>query len=96
MQAMVLKESCEIEVPGGKRHRSDLPLKKEPLVMVDMSAPQPGPNQILLKVSACGICHTELDEIEGRLIPSQFPIVMGHEIVGKVEALGSGVNSVWE
>ncbi len=92
MQAMVLKESCEIEVPGGKRHRSDLPLKKEPLVMVDMSAPQPGPNQILLKVSACGICHTELDEIEGRLIPSQFPIVMGHEIVGKVEALGSGVN----
>jgi len=43
-----------------------------------------------VKVSACGVCHTELDEIEGRLQP-KLPIVLGHEIVGKVEGLGSGV-----
>jgi propanol-preferring alcohol dehydrogenase len=92
MQAMVLKESCEIEIPVEKRRRSDLPLKKEPLEMVDMSVPKPGAKQILVKVSTCGICHTELDEIEGRLIPSQFPIIPGHEVVGKVEALGSGAN----
>ena len=43
-----------------------------------------------MKISACGVCHTELDEIEGRLQP-KLPVVLGHEIVGKVESLGSGV-----
>jgi len=42
----------------------------------------------LVKVSACGVCHTELDEIEGRLSPIKFPIILGHEIVGRVERLG--------
>ena len=91
MKAMVLKEACEIEIPGEKPYRSDLPLKKNPLEMADMPIPQPRPNQILLKVSSCGICHTELDEIEGRLTPNRFPIILGHEVVGKIEALGSDV-----
>jgi propanol-preferring alcohol dehydrogenase len=64
-------------------------IEKEPLEWVDLPAPSPGQKEILVKVSACGICHTELDEIEGRLQPS-LPIILGHEIVGKVEGLGPG------
>jgi propanol-preferring alcohol dehydrogenase len=52
--------------------------------------PVPGPKEILVRVSACGICHTELDEIEGRIEP-KLPIILGHEIVGRVEGFGSGV-----
>ncbi len=91
MKAMVLKEFCEIEIEGEARTRTDLPLKTEPLEMVELPVPDPDSKQILIKVSACGICHTELDEIEGRLVPPRFPIVLGHEVVGTVEALGLGV-----
>lgn len=65
-----------------------LPVKERPLKLVDLPVPTPGSKQILVKVSACGVCHTELDEIEGRLSPSKFPIILGHEIVGRVERLG--------
>src|SRR4030043_1092135 len=76
MKAMILKET--------------MPIEKEPLQWVDVPAPSPEPKEVLVKVSACGICHTELDEIEGRL-PPNLPIILGHEIVGRVEGLGSGV-----
>ena len=66
------------------------PVENRPLELIDMPVPQPKPREILVKVSACGVCHTELDEIEGRLQP-RLPIILGHEIVGKVESLGSGV-----
>ena len=65
------------------------PIEKEPLKMVDLPDPVPGPKEILVKISACGICHTELDEIEGRL-PPELPIVLGHQIVGRIVTLGSG------
>jgi propanol-preferring alcohol dehydrogenase len=91
MKAMVLKEFCEIDIEGEARRRTDLPLKTEPLEMVEMPEPIPDSRQILIKVSTCGVCHTELDEIEGRLVPSKFPIVLGHEVVGTVEALGPDV-----
>jgi len=65
-----------------------LPVKERPLKLVDLPVPTPGSKQILVKVSACGVCHTELDEIEGRLSPTKFPIILGHEIVGRVERLG--------
>jgi len=58
--------------------------------MEDLPDPVPGPGEILVKVSVCGVCHTELDEIEGRL-QSRLPVVLGHQVVGKVAALGSGV-----
>jgi len=64
-----------------------LPLKERPLKLVDLPVPTPGSKQILVKVSACGVCHTELDEIEGRLSPAKFPIILGHEIVGRVKRL---------
>ncbi len=57
---------------------------------MDLPVPVPGPKEILVKVSACGVCHTELDEIEGRLKPN-LPMILGHEIIGRVERLGSGV-----
>lgn len=75
MKAMVLRETSSIE--------------KEPLRMEDLPDPVPGPGEILVKVSVCGVCHTELDEIEGRL-QSKLPVVLGHQVVGKVAALGSG------
>lgn len=67
-----------------------LPVKERPLKLVDFPVPTPGPKQILVRVSACGVCHTELDEIEGRLSPIKFPIILGHEIVGRVKRLGQG------
>jgi len=63
------------------------PVEKEPLKMINLPSPVPGRTEILVKVSACGVCHTELDEIEGR-IQSRLPIVLGHEIVGRVEQTG--------
>jgi propanol-preferring alcohol dehydrogenase len=57
-----------------------------PLRLVDLPDPVPGPGEVLLKVSACGVCHTELDEIEGRTPPPRLPVVLGHQVVGTVEA----------
>lgn len=88
MKAMVLKEHCEIRTDGGTRKRPDLSWKEDPLLLVEMERPQPAAGQVLVKVSACGICHTELDEIEGRLTPPRFPIIPGHEVVGRIESMG--------
>jgi len=92
MKAMILREFCEVETSSGKRAMPDLPLKKAPLEPADMPVPTPGKNQILVRVDRCGICHTELDEIEGRLVPPKFPVVLGHEIIGRVESLGPGAD----
>jgi propanol-preferring alcohol dehydrogenase len=75
MKAMVLRETS--------------PIEKGPLRMENLSDPVPGGGEILVKVSVCGICHTELDEIEGRLQP-KLPMILGHQIIGKVVDLGSG------
>ena len=66
------------------------PVEERPLELVELPIPEPGDRQILVKVLACGVCHTELDEIEGRLRP-KLPIILGHEIVGRVEKLGPRV-----
>ena len=89
MKAMILKEICEIKIKGSARTLLDLPFKEEPLELTELPMPAPGPGQILVRISVCGLCHTEIDEIEGRLRPAALPLVPGHEIVGKVEALGS-------
>lgn len=62
-----------------------------PLRMATLPDPAPGPGEVLLRVAACGVCHTELDEIEGRTPPPTLPVVLGHQVVGRVEGLGSGV-----
>ena len=76
MKAMILEKVSSVE--------------NKPLKMVKLPVPEPSPEEILIKVLACGICHTELDEIEGRL-PVKFPVIPGHEIIGRVEKLGAKV-----
>jgi len=61
---------------------------KTPLVLKDVAKPKAKDKELLIKVSTCGVCRTDLDEIEGRTMPSFFPIILGHQIVGRVEELG--------
>lgn len=60
----------------------------QPLSFRDVPEPVPAEGQILVRVTACGVCHTELDEIEGRTPPPSFPFILGHQIVGIVEKCG--------
>lgn len=62
-----------------------------PLRLEDLPVPTPGSGQIRVRVSACGVCHTELDEIEGRTAPPHRPIVPGHEVIGYVDEVGPQV-----
>jgi propanol-preferring alcohol dehydrogenase len=57
----------------------------------DLPLPAPGPGQLRLKVAACGVCRTDLHVVDGDLPDPKLPIVPGHEIVGRVDALGEGV-----
>lgn len=68
------------------------PVEKRPLELVELPVPHPGAGEILVQVLTCGVCHTELDEIEGRL-PPRLPVILGHEIVGRVAQSGAGANS---
>ena len=61
-----------------------------PLSLVDIPRPRAADGDILVRVSVCGVCHTELDEIEGRAAPPRLPVVPGHEILGRVAGLGRG------
>jgi len=71
---------------------TDIAENKSPLELIHLPQPIPGDKEILVKVSACGVCHTELDEIEGRTPPQIFPMVLGHQVVGTVEKLGSNAS----
>jgi propanol-preferring alcohol dehydrogenase len=82
MKAMILKKLCNLKE------------NQTPLELMELPVPVPGDREILLKVSACGVCHTELDEIEGRTPPRQLPIVLGHQVVGRVEAVDSKVSEI--
>jgi len=59
-----------------------------PLQLSDLPQPVPGEKEILIQVSVCGVCHTELDEIEGRTPPPHLPVVLGHQVVGRVAQNG--------
>jgi alcohol dehydrogenase, propanol-preferring len=82
MKAMVLKRLCNLKEC------------QTPLELMELPVPVPGVGEILLKVSACGVCHTELDEIEGRTPPSQLPMIPGHQVVGRVEAADSKISGI--
>jgi alcohol dehydrogenase, propanol-preferring len=73
---------------------SRLPEEKNPLSLVDLPVPVPKDEEVLVKVSACGVCHTELDEIEGRTPPPRFPIVLGHQVVGSIVETGKNVGKL--
>ena len=71
---------------------ADLDNEQEPLRLVQIEKPVPGPGEVLIAVRACGVCHTELDEIEGRTPPPRLPVIPGHEVVGSVAGSGSGAS----
>ena len=79
MKAMILKRTCSLRE------------NKAPLEFVDFPKPVPGDKDLLVKISVCGVCHTELDEIEGRTLPSFLPMILGHQVVGRVEETGKKV-----
>jgi propanol-preferring alcohol dehydrogenase len=67
------------------------PAEDKPLQEADLPTPVPKDHEVLVKVSVCGVCHTDLDETEGRLEPSMLPIVLGHQAVGTVVEKGKAV-----
>ncbi|MBV1904607.1 MAG: zinc-dependent alcohol dehydrogenase family protein [Pseudomonadales bacterium] len=79
MKAMQMMAACQL-TPNS-----------EALLLSELPVPKPGPYELLVKVAVCGVCHTELDEIEGRAPPRYYPIVPGHQVVGGVAETGSNV-----
>jgi len=77
MKAVILREARGIE--------------ESPLEMAEVPVPSPGPGEILIKIRACGICHTDLHTVEGDLPLPKLPLVPGHQIAGVVEGLGQNV-----
>jgi propanol-preferring alcohol dehydrogenase len=70
----------------------DLQVEPEPLQLVECPIPEPGPAQVRIRVASCGVCHTELDEIEGRTPPARLPVILGHQAVGRIDKLGPQVS----
>ncbi len=77
MKAMVLREAR--------------PIDEHPLEAVEVPDPTPGPDEIRIKVRACGVCHTDLHTMEGELALPRLPVIPGHQIVGVVDQLGDHV-----
>ena len=77
MRAMVLHEPKDIT--------------QKPLRLEDVPVPEPAPGQIRIKVTACGVCHTDLHTVEGDLPLPKLPLIPGHEVVGVVDKVGEGV-----
>jgi propanol-preferring alcohol dehydrogenase len=73
---------------------SDLKINQNPLDYINAKTPEINKNEVLVKVNACAVCHTELDEIEGRIMPINLPVIPGHQIVGKVIEIGSEVKKL--
>ncbi len=78
------------------RHIGTLDEMSSLLMLVDLPTPVPAPTEILVKVSVCAVCHTELDEIEGRTPPPRFPVVPGHQVVGHVVQRGESARKFSE
>ncbi len=79
MRALFFKKIC------------DLRTERHPLTLGHAPEPRAGDDEIIVKVGVCGVCHTELDEIEGRTPPLFFPMIPGHQVVGQVVEKGTGV-----
>ena len=68
-----------------------MPIEQNPLELLDLPAPIPGPDEVRLRVEACGVCRTDLHIIEGDLPLPKLPLVPGHQVVGIVDRVGEGV-----
>jgi propanol-preferring alcohol dehydrogenase len=82
MRAMLLEQSADVG--------------SAPLRLRDVTAPEPGPGQVRIRVLVCGVCRTDLHIVEGDLPPAKRPVIPGHETVGRVERIGRGVRAVKE
>jgi propanol-preferring alcohol dehydrogenase len=82
MKAMVLEETAALSAD------------RDLLALRELPVPEPGDGEVMIRVATCGVCHTELDEIEGRAAPPELPVIPGHQVVGHVVARGSGTTGV--
>jgi propanol-preferring alcohol dehydrogenase len=78
--------------------RAQLPLAVQaaPLELAEIPTPDPEPGQVRIRIRACGICHTDLHIVEGDLVAPSLPLVLGHQVVGVVEAVGAGAERLHE
>jgi propanol-preferring alcohol dehydrogenase len=85
---MTLLRAMQLDTPG--------PIESHPLHLRDVDVPRPGPGEVLIRVTACGVCRSNLHMIEGDWVangvPAKSPIVPGHEVVGRIAELGAGVD----
>jgi len=84
MKAMVLRKVCSLAE------------NRAPLALEELPEPRAAEGEVVVQVAVCGVCHTELDEIEGRTPPPRLPVVPGHQAVGRVAAVGPGVTELRE
>jgi propanol-preferring alcohol dehydrogenase len=82
MKAMILKDFA--------------PIEQNPLELVDLPVPDPAPEDILIRVSVFGVCHTDLHTVEGELPEAKLPIIPGHQVVGTVEKRGKNASRLKE
>ncbi len=80
MKAMLLDKIVNVEKGGS------------PLRLGDVDVPNLADGEVLIRVKACGVCHTDLDEVEGRTPPHRFPAILGHQVVGEVVTTGYDVH----
>src|SRR5512135_2452890 len=79
MQIPAKMRAMVLEAPG------------RPLKYLEVPVPRPGPEQVLIRVQACGVCRTDLHIVDGELTEPKLPLIIGHEIVGTVAAVGGQV-----
>ena len=77
-------KACVLQTPA--------PIGTSPLVLADVPSPQPGNKEVLVRVSYCGVCRTDLHVIEGELDPQKSPVIPGHQVIGVIEKLGPGAS----
>ncbi|MEM0026981.1 MAG: zinc-dependent alcohol dehydrogenase family protein [Ignisphaera sp.] len=70
------------------------PIDENPLVYTDVETPKPGEDEVLIKISKCGVCRTDLHIVEGELPPKKLPVIPGHQVVGYVVEVGERVSNV--
>ena len=74
---------------------ADLNADPAPLQWTEVPDPLPSHGEVLIRLTRCAVCHTELDEIEGRTAPARLPVILGHQAIGRVEATGQRVGVAW-
>jgi propanol-preferring alcohol dehydrogenase len=76
------------------RLSSPAPIETKPLVLADLPIPEPKTGQVLIRVSMCGVCHTDLHTVEGEIAPPNYPVTLGHQVVGVIEKKGKEAGGI--